>query len=237
MHRKLLALNLIASLVAAPLQMAAAEPAATSRQPLPALTAELRADLHCAAAFAVAASEQQRGTAAALALPPMAVRGKRYFADVAERVLRKTGLDRDAVRDLLVADVVAMQRRATVDPDGELTAEVKPCLARLDAEVPPLQIPDLAQCAAILGLAFEEERLRDPQSPAARDLQTLAQVLASRARTAAIAAGASGDGADAALEQARDAMRSEAQSRPGGVDNYAIAQCYDLAAPDAKSHY
>lgn len=237
MLRNLLALSLITALVAAPLPIAAAETAATAPQPRSALTAEQRADLHCAAAFAVAASEQQRGTAAALALPPMAVRGKRFFADMGERVLRETGLTRDAVRDLLVADVAAMQRRATVDPDGELTAEVKPCLARLDAAVPPLQVPDLAQCAAILGLAYEEERARGSQSPAARDLQTLAQVLASRARTAAIAGGASGDGADAALEQARAAMRSEAQSRPGGVDNYAIAHCYDLAAPDAKSHY
>jgi hypothetical protein len=198
--------------------------------------AALRSDLHCAAAFAIAASEQARGGAAALALPPLAVRGKRYFADVGERAVR-AGMTQESVRDLLTADVAEMQRRASVDPDNELAAEVKPCLARLDAAVPPLQVPDLAQCAAILGLAFDEERARDPQSPAARDLQTLAQVLASRARTAAITGGASGDGADAVLEQARDAIRSEVQNRPGGVDNYAIAHCYDLAAPDAKSHY
>jgi hypothetical protein len=233
MVRRALALSLIAGLVAAP----GAAPAQSSASAAPALTAELRADLHCAAAFAVAASEQQRGTAAALALPPMAVRGKRFFADVGERVLREAGLSRDAVRDLLVADVAAMQRRATVDPDGELAVQVKPCLARLDETVPPLESPDLAQCAAILALAFDEERARDAQSVAARDLQTLAQVLASRARAAFIAGGATGDGADAALELAIDAMRAEARSRPGGVDNYAIAHCYDLAAPEAKSHY
>ena len=199
--------------------------------------ADLTAELHCAAAFAITASEQARGSAAALALPPMAVRGKRYFADVGERAVRAGGMTPEAVRDLLTAEVVAMQRRAAADPDRELAGEVKPCLARLDAAVPPLQVPDLAQCAAILGLAYEEERGRDPQSPAARDLQTLAQVLASRARTAFITGGASGDGADAALGLAREAMRGEARSRPGGVDNYAIAHCYDLAAPDAKSHY
>jgi hypothetical protein len=175
----------------------------------------------------------------------MAVRGKRFFADVGERVLRETALSRDAVRDLLVADVADMQRRAATDPahdpahdaDDELTAQVQPCLARLDAAVPPLKVPDLAQCAAILALAYDDARARDPQSAAARDLQTLAQVLASRARAAFIAGGASGDGADAALAQAHDAMRSEAASRPGGVENYAIAGCYDLAAPEAKSHY
>lgn len=198
---------------------------------------ELRAQLHCAAAFAITASEQARGSAAALALPPMAVRGKRYFADVGERAVSQGGMTAEAVSDLLTAEVVAMQRRAAADPDKALASEVQPCLARLDAAVAPLQVPDLAQCAAILGLAYDEERARDPQSPAVRDLQTLAQVLASRARTAFITGGASGDGADAALEQARAAMREEAHSRPGGVDNYAMAHCYDLAAPDAKSHY
>ena len=214
----------------------------TALAPLSAMPAgpdpERRAELHCAAAFAIAASEQARGSAAALALPPLAVRGKRYFADVGERAVRTGGMTQDAVRDVLTAELAEMQRRAAAaDPEKELTAEVKPCLARLDAAVPPLQVPDLAQCAAILGLAYDEEHARDSQSPASRDLQTLAQVLASRARTAFIAGGASGDGADAALQQARDAMRSEVQNRPGGVDDYAIAHCYDLAAPDAKSHY
>lgn len=198
---------------------------------------ELRAELHCAAAFAIAASEQARGSMAALALPPMAVRGKRYFADVGERAVSKGGLSREAVQALLTADVIEMQRRAAADPDGQLAAEVKPCLARLDAAVPPLKVPDLAQCAAILGLAHEEERARDPESAAGRDLQTLAQVLASRARTAFLAGGMGGDSADAALAAAREAMRREAQDQPGGVDTYAIAHCYDLAAPDAKSHY
>lgn len=209
--------------------------AAVPPGPLP--DAQLRKDLRCAAAFAIAASEQARGSAAALALPPLAVRGKHYFADVGERAVRSAGMTQEAVRDLLTADVADMQRAAAADPDQELATEVKPCLARLDAAVPPLQIPDLAQCAVILVLALDEERARDAQGPAARDLQTLAQVLASRARTAFIAGGASGDGADAKLEQVREAMRSESLSRPGGVDNYAISHCYDLAAPDAKSHY
>ncbi|GEO00315.1 hypothetical protein NSE01_21470 [Novosphingobium sediminis] len=199
--------------------------------------AALRGDLHCAAVFAIAASEQSRGSAAALALPPLAVRGKRFFADVGTRAVEQGGMTQAAVRDLLVAEVTAMQRRAAADPDKELAAQVKPCLARLDAAVPPLQTPNLAQCAAILTLAWEEERTKGPESAAARDLQTLAQVLASRARDAQIAAGKSGDGADAAVEEARDAMRKEAANRPGGVDNYDIAHCYDLAAPDAKTHY
>ncbi|MEI6640476.1 MAG: hypothetical protein WCL10_00470 [Novosphingobium sp.] len=229
MLRILSAAALILAPASSPIQAAPSQPAAPD--------AQLRADLHCAAAFAIAASEQARGSAAAMALPPLAVRGKRFFADTGTRAVEQGGMTQGAVRDLLVAEVAEMQRRAAADPDRELTGAVKPCLARLDAVVPPLQTPDLAQCTAILTLAYEEERMRQPQGSSARDLQTLAQVLASRARSAFIAAGKSGDGADAALEAARDAMRADAAARPGGVDNYDIAHCYDLAAPDAKSHY
>lgn len=229
MLRFLSAAALILALVTSP--VTAAPPV------VPVPDAALKADLHCAAAFAVAASEQARGSAAALALPPMAVRGKRFFADVGARAVEQGGMTQEAVRDLLVAEVTAMQRRAAADPDRELTGEVRPCLVRLDAAVPALQVPDLAQCAAIITLAWEEERARGADSAAARDLQTLAQVLATRARDGFIASGKSGDGADAALEAARDAMRSEAANRPGGVGNYDIAHCYDLAVPDAKSHY
>jgi len=231
MPRSPVAAALILALLSSPLHAVAAAPPPV----LP--DAALRADLHCAAAFAIAASEQARGSAAALALPPLAVRGKRFFADTGTRAVEQGGMTQEAVRDLLVAEVAAMQRRAGADPDRELAAEVRPCLVRLDAVVPPLQTPDLAQCAAILGLAYEEERLRAPQGAAARDLQTLAQVLATRAREALIAGGKSGDGADAALTAAREAMRGEAAGRPGGVETYDIAHCYDLAAPGAKSHY
>lgn len=229
MLRFLPAAALILALVTSPVTAAPEAPAVPD--------AAQQADLHCAAAFAIAASEQARGSAAALALPPLAVRGKRFFADVGTRAVEQGGMTQEAVRDLLVAEVTAMQRRAATDPNRELVAQVRPCLARLDAAVPPLQTPDLAQCAAILTLAWEEERAKGPEGAAARDLRTLAQVLTARARDGFIASGKSGDGADAAVEAAREAMRSEAANRPGGVNNYDIAHCYALAAPDAKSHY
>lgn len=198
---------------------------------------DLMTDLHCAAVFAITATEQARGSAAALRFPPLAVRGKRFFADAGTRAVEQGGMTQETVRDRLMAEVTAMQRRAAADPDGELAREVTPCLVRLDASVAPLQIPDLAQCAAILTLAWEEERTKGAAAGAARDLQTLAQVLSTRARAALIGEGRSSDAADAALAAARDGIRAEAAGRPGGVDNYDIAHCYDLAAPDAKSHY
>jgi hypothetical protein len=223
--------TLICALLSAPL--AAAPSPARAGLPDP----DLRIDLHCAAAFAIAATEQARGSEAAMRLPPLAVRGRRFFAEAGTRAVEHGGMTQEAVRDLLVADVSAMQRRAAADPDRALVAEVTPCLARLDARVPPLKTPDLSQCAAILTLAWEEERTKAPDGAAARDLQTLAQVLAARAHDAYIAGGMSGDGADAAIETSREAIRKEAATRPGGVDNYDIAHCYELAAPDAKSHY
>jgi hypothetical protein len=125
----------ILALVTAPL---VAAPTATPVLP----DAALRADLHCAAAFALAASAQARGSAAALALPPLAVRGKRFFADVGAGAVEQGGMTQEAVRDLLVAEVTAIQRRVAADPDRELVAEVRPCLARLDAALPDTKSHD-----------------------------------------------------------------------------------------------
>lgn len=120
-----LAAALILALATAPL--AAAPPASAPSD------AALKADLHCAAAFAFAASEQARGSAAALALPPLAVRGKRFFADVGARAVAQGGMTQEAVRDLLITEVAGVQRRAAADPDRALAAEVAACLPRLEA--------------------------------------------------------------------------------------------------------
>jgi hypothetical protein len=201
------------------------------------LTPEHDSDLRCAAAIALAASAQAQGDGAASALPPMAVRGKRYFTDVGLRVAQQAGLSAQQVRDILTADVAQLQKAGAADPDGALTAAVKPCLARLDAAVPPLKTPDLPQCGAILAIAYEELHARDGMTTAAQDLKTLASVLAAREHEALVATGKSGDEADAAQAQAHDAMLKEAFDGTGGVEKYDIGHCYDLARPDPKSHY
>jgi len=114
---------------------------------------------------------------------------------------------------------------------------MKPCLPRLDAESPPLKEPTLLQCSAILSLAYEEVHAREGLSPAAQDMKTLASVLSSREHEALVAAGKTGDEADAALAMAHDAMLKEALDDAGGVEKYDIAHCYDLAKPSEKSHY
>lgn len=214
----------------------AVEPAAL-RLDLSKVTAEHRVALRCAAAFAIVASEQQRGIASALAFPPLAARGKRYFVDVSTRVAGEAGLTREQVRDLLTADVARMQQRAGTAPETEMAAEITPCLTRLDAAVPPLKQPTLLQCTAILALAYEEVHGREGLSPAARDLGTLSSVLSSREHEALVAAPNSGDEADRIIAQAHDAMLAEAFDNQGGVEKYDIAHCYELAKPNEKSHY
>lgn len=199
------------------------------------LTQAHRQDLQCAATIALAAAAQQRGDDAATGFPPLGARGKRYFADVGTRVAAQAGLTAQQVRDVLTADVVALQQAA--DPDIALAGAMKPCLARLDAQVPPLKAPDLLQCASILSLAYDELHAREGLTPAAQDLRTLSSVLAAREHEALVASGKSGDEADAVLALAHDAMLKEAFDGQGGVEKYDIAHCYDLARPDPKTHY
>jgi len=125
------------ALFAFPLAVLAPPAFAAPSDPASALTPDLRDALHCAAVFALTSAEQQRGNPAALALPALAERGKGYFAIIAARVMDEAGLTREAVRDLLVADSVQLQRRAAAAPGETLPVQAQRCLARLDAEVPP----------------------------------------------------------------------------------------------------
>lgn len=208
-------------------------PTAQAQTP-PQMSVQAREDLRCAAAFAIVALEQSGGDALE-GWPPLAVRGKTFFADAGERAMKEGALTREQVRDLIGTQVQALQ--TAPDPDKALSALAGPCLARLDATVPPLVIPTLKQCAAILGLAYAEVHAREGMSTSARDLKTLESVLSSREREAIIASGKSGDEADRVLAEARDAMAAEASDGKAGVNKYDIAHCYELAKPQEKSHY
>lgn len=211
---------------------AAAQP--SMPKPPAGLTETHRGDLRCAAAFAIVALEQAGGDALP-GWPALASRGRTFFADTGERVMREAGVTRDGVRALIGAEVQALQSAA--DPDAALAGLAQPCLARLDATVAPLRTPTLTECAAIMELAYGEVYGREGLSPAAKDLKILASVLKARAHEAVVAQGRSGDQADAQFAAATDAMGAIAQDKAGGVDRYDIAHCYDLAKPDEKSHY
>lgn len=112
----------VSALLAALLQSAAPAPA-----PLPDLTLDQRTALRCAAAFALGAEAQARGDPQALALPPLAQRGREYFVRLSARIMDETGLPREAVAQILASEAEALVR------SGQRHAAVPPCLVLLDA--------------------------------------------------------------------------------------------------------
>ena len=227
----------LAALIAAPL---GAQSAPAASPALPQLDAEQKAWLTCSAVFAIVASDQARGHESALVYPPLKVRGREYFVRFGAQTIDRTGASRDAVKVLLESEVERLQKlaAATGDPQGTLARTIAPCLPRLDAEVPPLTRPTLAQCSAILSLAYEEVYAREGIAGAeARDLKILSAVVESRQRKALGEKGLTGDQIDKNVAEEHDRMLKEVLASGPGVEKYDLQTCYDLAKPDEKSHY
>jgi hypothetical protein len=225
----------LAMMAAAPLS---AQKAASPK--LPDLDSDQKARLTCSAVFAIVASDQARGQETALAYPPLKVRGREYFVRFGAQTIDKTGATREAVKALLEGEVERLQKlaAATGDPQGTLARTIAPCLPRLEAEIPPLTKPTLAQCTAILALAYEEVYAREGINGAeSRDLKILSAVVESRDRKALAAQGLSGDQIDRSVAQEHDRMLKEVLASGPGVEKYDLQTCYDMAKPDEKSHY
>lgn len=192
-------------------------------------------DLRCAAAIAIVASEQERGVESALDYPPLAERGKRYFADVGERVMQETGMTREQVREVLEQDVEQLQREAveSADPRGTVEAVMGPCLELLEESQGDVAKPGLLECTVYLTLAYEEVESREGMSATAKDLKTLATVLESRARDEMRAEGLSGNEADERLGLTRQRIEAEAMETEGSGESSDIdfTTCFELAAP------
>ena len=229
----------LAMMAAAPLSAQAVRPPDASLK-LPELDADQKARMTCSAVFAILASEQARGNGAALAYPPLKVRGREYFVRFGAQTIDRTGASREAVKVLLESEVERLQKlaAATGDPQGTLARTIAPCLPRLDAEVPPLTKPSLAQCAAILSLAYQEVYAREGIGGAeARDLKILSAVVESRQRKALGEQGLTGVQIDKGIAAEHDRMLREVLASGPGVEKYDLQTCYDLAKPDEKSHY
>lgn len=228
----------IAALLATPL--AAQETATPVTPKLPQLNAEQKSQLTCSAIFAIAASEQARGEEAAMRYPALKARGREYFVRFGARTMDATGASREAIKALLENEVQRLQMfaQALGDPDAAMAQTLGPCLPKLDAEVPPLPKPSLAQCTAIMQLASEEITAREGLSTgAAKDLKILASVLESRQRKAMQEAGKSVDQTDRALAEEHDRMLKEALASGPGVEKYDLQVCYDFAKPEPNKHY
>ncbi|OZA93595.1 MAG: hypothetical protein B7X57_04510 [Erythrobacter sp. 34-65-8] len=109
----------LASLAAAPPSIA--QPSAEA-----ALSLDQRTALRCAATFALTAQAQARGEASAVALPPLAERGREYFVRFSARLMDDTGMAREQVAALL-----AREAQALVQSGGTANA-LPPCLTLLD---------------------------------------------------------------------------------------------------------
>jgi hypothetical protein len=166
---------------------------------LPTLDAELGAQLTCSAAFAIVASEQARGTPRCRRVAATQHPRPRVLRALRGADHGRDGASREAVRALLEGEVARLQKvaRDSGNPDAALAPHREACVERLDREVAKLAKPTLAQCTAIMSLAYEEVYARDRlESPRSRDLKTLATVLESRERKALQAQGLSNEAVD-----------------------------------------
>jgi hypothetical protein len=204
---------LCALLLGATMQPAVADP----------LTEHQSHDLRCAAAFAVVALAQTRGDAAALALPPLGIRGKRYLGLVGEQVAAQTGQTGEAVRDLLAAAA------KSVAHDGA-PAVARACLADLDGRVPPRPAPDAVACLALLGVYADVLGSREADSALGRTLAREAATLAPAAHRLLALRGLDAAGEAAAIEQARAHVRGALSGGPAVIDADDYALCRRLAA-------
>jgi hypothetical protein len=127
------------------------------------LSLEQKADVRCAVAFAIVAGGQERGETSSLAYPLIGARGRTFFADLGQRLIKDLKATPQQVQLLLESEARAFQIAAqeTNDPNGTVDAVMKPCLSRLDAAVPLAPQPSLPECAAIMGLAYDEVFARE----------------------------------------------------------------------------
>ncbi len=190
-----------------------------------------RRDMRCATVFAIVAQEQQRGEKSALAYPPLKKRGQKYFADVGERVSAQTGQPKEALQQEFVAIATSLQENAAkrASPEAAIAEHMAKCLPLLDAAIPPPDKPGLPQCAVYLQLAYEEIHAREGLSAAAKDMKTLATVLASRSRDMLRDQGKSTFEIDTHIFTVREQIMAEVTQNPD--QNIDYEDCFELAKP------
>jgi hypothetical protein len=120
-----------------PLTLAAAVPlllAATQAPLVDSATA-----MRCSAAFGIIANEQARGIDSAKAYPELGQRGREFFVQAAARLMDEEKLTREQLRARFKTEVEKLQNEsiASSDPAATLRGIITPCLALLDAAVPP----------------------------------------------------------------------------------------------------
>jgi len=186
------------------------------------VSADQQHQLRCVGVLAIVAGEQERRTAAALELPPLARQGARFAQIVGDTVVRDTGRTQEQVRDLILREVQAVQKAAGAQAKLPIE-EARGCVPLMNALAPPLPPPSTIQCAGLLKLAADDVRRRGGMSKAAMDLATLASLLDNRARTELSATGKSSAESDRELTLAREAIVAKPETAPD------MEACVELA--------
>ena len=196
------------------------------------LNADQAEQVRCVAALAVAAYDQQRGAPGWAGFPWLPDRGKRFSGIVGDRLVKDTGLSRDAIRQAIIGEVAALQKRAS--PQLEAQTLVRSCIAVMDKVDPPKAPPSLPKCAAMVAIAAQDAAGVDPRSVQARQLSNVAAILDAKAREELRMAGNTERENDVVIGLQREAIAAQSKrNRAAGLeDDLDIEHCFAVAAKE-----
>jgi hypothetical protein len=187
-----------------------------------ALSPQSAHDIRCVAVLGIVAYDQRRDATEWADIPSVRADGERFAGIVGERTMKESGRTREAVKALILAEVAAVQKAKTV-----ARPEVAACVKRMAVVAPPPPPPNLPRCAAVMTLAAEAVKAREGLSKGAKDLATLASVLAYRAKVEGAAAGKT----EGQVAESIAADRAAA-SKAGGAGDEELQGCAELAAAE-----
>ncbi len=196
------------------------------------LNADQAEQVRCVAALAVAAYDQQRGALGWAGFPWLPDRGKRFSGIIGDRLVKDTGLSRDAIRQAIIGEVAALQKRA--GPQLEAQTLVRSCIAVMDKVDPPKAPPSLPKCAAMVSIAAQDAAAVDPRSVQARQLSNVAAILDAKAREELRMAGNTERENDVVIGLEKEAIAAQSKrNRMNGVaDDLNIEHCFAVAAKE-----
>ena len=199
------------------------------------LSASQQDHVQCVAVLAIIANEQQRGIGGWEDVPPLAVRGAKFSDRVIQGLVKDKSRKPEAARAEILTQVAALQSEAVAsgNPSAVLRARSAPCIAMLDAEVPPPQPPTLPQCAAALAMAYDDEVAHQGLTKAARTLSIFAALLDGRAREELKAEGKTDAESDIAIGLEKEKLMAEfkASEGKGTQDRIDFPACFAMARP------
>jgi hypothetical protein len=209
--------------------------------PLAPMTADQQERVTCVAAMAVAAHDQQRGAPGWEGIPWLKDRGARFAGLTGEAIMKEAGRTQAEVRDEILKAVEEFQKANPAKANLQAIARerVQDCITLMDRLDPPPPLPGMTRCAAIAALAYEDERTRQGNSNAAKQLGLITAALSSYAHDDLRAQGKTQAEGDIAIGLEKEAITKAARTRQAkGVESDADTRdfeyCASLAVPKEK---